>query len=39
RRVRLLDYFGQPAMPCGNCDTCLSPPESWDDHSPARGPG
>ncbi|MFB4316579.1 DNA helicase RecQ [Actinomadura sp. 21ATH] len=30
RRVRLLDYFGQPAMPCGNCDTCLSPPESWD---------
>ncbi|GAA4059006.1 DNA helicase RecQ [Actinomadura miaoliensis] len=30
RRVRLLDYFGQPAEPCGNCDTCLSPPQSWD---------
>ena len=30
RRVRLLGYFGQAAEPCGNCDTCLSPPESWD---------
>ncbi|MEV7013607.1 DNA helicase RecQ [Streptosporangium sp. NPDC051022] len=30
RRVRLLDYFGQRGIPCGNCDTCLSPPESWD---------
>jgi ATP-dependent DNA helicase RecQ len=30
RRVRLLDYFGEKAEPCGNCDTCLSPPESWD---------
>jgi ATP-dependent DNA helicase RecQ len=31
RRVRLLAYFGQRAdEPCGNCDTCLSPPESWD---------
>jgi ATP-dependent DNA helicase RecQ len=34
RRVRLLNYFGQRlsehAEPCGNCDTCLSPPESWD---------
>jgi ATP-dependent DNA helicase RecQ len=30
RRVRLLDYFGQSGEPCGNCDTCLSPPESWD---------
>ncbi len=30
RRVRLLAYFGQDAAPCGNCDTCLSPPESWD---------
>ncbi|MBO0878437.1 MAG: DNA helicase RecQ, partial [Pseudonocardia sp.] len=30
RRVRLLDYFGQACEPCGNCDTCLSPPESWD---------
>ena len=30
RRVQLLAYFGQAAEPCGNCDTCLSPPESWD---------
>ena len=30
RRVQLLNYFGQPGEPCGNCDTCLTPPESWD---------
>jgi ATP-dependent DNA helicase RecQ len=30
RRARLLAYFGQEGTPCGNCDTCLSPPESWD---------
>ena len=30
RRVQLLAYFGQESAPCGNCDTCLSPPESWD---------
>jgi ATP-dependent DNA helicase RecQ len=31
RRVQLLAYFGQRgASPCGNCDTCLTPPESWD---------
>jgi ATP-dependent DNA helicase RecQ len=30
RRVQLLNYFGQDSVPCGNCDTCLSPPESWD---------
>ncbi|MEU4219192.1 DNA helicase RecQ [Actinoplanes sp. NPDC026623] len=31
RRSRLLAYFGQPgAADCGNCDTCLNPPESWD---------
>ncbi|WP_019814499.1 DNA helicase RecQ [Saccharomonospora saliphila] len=30
RRVRLLDYFGEPSAPCGNCDTCLAPPRSWD---------
>ncbi|MEU6645206.1 DNA helicase RecQ [Saccharomonospora sp. NPDC046836] len=30
RRVRLLAYFGQNGVACGNCDTCLSPPESWD---------
>jgi ATP-dependent DNA helicase RecQ len=30
RRVQLLGYFGQQSEPCGNCDTCLSPPETWD---------
>ncbi len=30
RRVRLLDYFGEHSAPCGNCDTCLEPPETWD---------
>jgi ATP-dependent DNA helicase RecQ len=28
--VQLLAYFGQKGEPCGNCDTCLNPPESWD---------
>ena len=30
RRVQLLAYFGQDSEPCGNCDTCLVPPETWD---------
>ena len=30
RRVQLLAYFGQRGTACGNCDTCLNPPESWD---------
>jgi ATP-dependent DNA helicase RecQ len=30
RRVRLLNYFGQAGEPCGNCDTCLHPPVSFD---------
>ncbi|MCZ7379502.1 DNA helicase RecQ [Micromonospora sp. WMMC250] len=31
RRVQLLEYFGETSTPaCGNCDTCLNPPESWD---------
>ena len=30
RRVQLLAYFGQESAACGNCDTCLTPPESWD---------
>ncbi len=32
RRAQLLTYFGQePTAPaCGNCDTCLTPPETWD---------
>lgn len=30
RRQNLLGYFGQESGPCGNCDTCLEPPETWD---------
>ncbi|MGW1129755.1 DNA helicase RecQ [Streptomyces sp. NPDC002526] len=32
RRAQLLTYFGQEptAASCGNCDTCLTPPETWD---------
>ncbi|MEU8674032.1 DNA helicase RecQ [Streptomyces sp. NPDC048560] len=32
RRAQLLTYFGQEpgAETCGNCDTCLTPPETWD---------
>jgi ATP-dependent DNA helicase RecQ len=30
RRVRLLAYFRQTSTPCGNCDTCLAPPQTWD---------
>ncbi len=30
RRVHILDYFGQGSEACGNCDTCLSPPISFD---------
>jgi ATP-dependent DNA helicase RecQ len=36
RRVRLLSYFGQASGPCGNCDTCLSTPETWDATDAAR---
>jgi ATP-dependent DNA helicase RecQ len=36
RRQQLLAYFGQNGEPCGNCDTCLIPPESWDGTIPAQ---
>ncbi len=38
RRGQLLAYFGeQPgAEGCGNCDTCLTPPDSWDATVPAQ---
>jgi ATP-dependent DNA helicase RecQ len=30
RRAQLLAYFGQQDGACGNCDTCLSPPQAFD---------
>jgi ATP-dependent DNA helicase RecQ len=36
RRQQLLGYFGQPSEACGNCDTCLSPPEAFDGTVPAQ---
>ena len=36
RRVRLLSYFGEASQPCGNCDTCLMPPQTWDATEAAR---
>jgi ATP-dependent DNA helicase RecQ len=41
RRVRLLDYFGEQygakiGSQCGNCDTCLEPPQTWDATEAAR---
>jgi ATP-dependent DNA helicase RecQ len=36
RRAVLLGYFGEEAAPCGNCDTCLDPPQTWDGTEAAR---
>ncbi len=36
RRVRLLGYFGEASAPCGNCDTCLEPPQTYDATVEAR---
>lgn len=37
RRQALLDYFGeQLATPCGNCDICLAPVETWDGTQAAQ---
>ena len=37
RRQVLLAYFGDRLeQPCGNCDTCLEPPETWDGTEAAR---
>ena len=30
RRKIILDYFGDSSLPCQNCDTCLSPPVTFD---------
>ena len=37
RRQALLGYFGELLpQPCGNCDTCLEPPATWDASIPAQ---
>jgi ATP-dependent DNA helicase RecQ len=36
RRSRLLAYFSERAVACGNCDTCLNPPQTWDGTVPAQ---
>jgi ATP-dependent DNA helicase RecQ len=36
RRTQLLAYFSQRTAACGNCDTCLSPPQTWDGTVPAQ---
>jgi ATP-dependent DNA helicase RecQ len=30
RRSVLLKYFGDECTPCGNCDTCLNPPKTFN---------
>ncbi|GKY88833.1 DNA helicase RecQ [Sinisalibacter aestuarii] len=34
RRQALLGYFGEEAEPCGNCDCCQTPPETFDGTVP-----
>lgn len=37
RRQALLGYFGEDLPePCGNCDTCLTPVDTWDGTEAAR---
>ncbi|AWI79789.1 DNA helicase RecQ [Parazoarcus communis] len=36
RRQHLLAYFGESSAPCGNCDNCISPPQTWDATDAAR---
>ena len=36
RRERLLGYFGETAEPCGNCDLCERPPETFDGTTAVR---
>jgi ATP-dependent DNA helicase RecQ len=34
--VPLLAYFGESSSPCGHCDNCLTPPQTWDATEAAR---
>jgi ATP-dependent DNA helicase RecQ len=36
RRTQLLGYFSERTVACGNCDTCLSPPQTFDGTVPAQ---
>jgi ATP-dependent DNA helicase RecQ len=36
RRQQLLAYFGEETVPCGNCDNCIDPPQTWDATEAAR---
>lgn len=36
RRATLLRYFGESATPCGNCDLCDTPPETFDGTESVR---
>lgn len=37
RREALLNYFGElQPQPCGNCDTCLEPIDTWDGTDAVR---
>ena len=36
RRTQLLAYFSERTVACGNCDTCLSPPLTFDGTVPAQ---
>nr|WP_321513070.1 DNA helicase RecQ [uncultured Pseudodesulfovibrio sp.] len=36
RRQALLAYFGEHIEPCGNCDNCLNPVDTWDGTEAAQ---
>jgi ATP-dependent DNA helicase RecQ len=37
RRQALLAYFGETlSQPCGRCDNCVAPPQTWDGTEAAR---
>ncbi|MGE3477566.1 MAG: DNA helicase RecQ [Rhodospirillaceae bacterium] len=36
RRQVMLEYFGDACAPCNNCDTCLSPPRTFDGTAAAQ---